>query len=99
MRAPQAPSIRRLFVLLATVSGAAAFVSCAPAVEQRGNLPKQNKLADTHAGTTTKDEVAKILGTPSSVSVCNTHKSWYYISLRTALTAFFPPDVLDQQVY
>jgi len=98
MCAPQATSIRRLFVLLATVSGAAAFVSCAPAVDQRGNLPNPDKLAEIHAGTT-KDEVVKILGTPSSVSVFNNDKSWYYISRRTSQTAFFDPSVLDQQVY
>src|ERR1700739_3253838 len=99
MFAPQAISMRRLLVLLTVVSGAAAFVSCAPAVDQRGNLPNPDKMAEIHAGTTTKDEVVKILGTPSSVSVFNNDKSWYYISRRTAQTAFFEPAVLDQQVY
>jgi outer membrane protein assembly factor BamE (lipoprotein component of BamABCDE complex) len=99
MFAPQIMSIRRSYIFLATISGAAAFVSCAPAVDQRGNLPNPDKLAEIHAGSTTKDEVAKILGTPSSVSVFNNDKSWYYISRRTSQTAFFEPDVLDQQVY
>ena len=99
MFAPQAISMRRLLVLLTAVSGAAAFVSCAPAVDQRGNLPNPDKMAEIHAGSTTKDEVAKILGTPSSVSVFNNDKSWYYISRRTSQTAFFDPSVLDQQVY
>jgi len=85
-----------LFVGLAVSSAAA---GCAPTVEQRGNLPNPDKIAEIHAGTTTKDEVTKILGTPSSVSVFNNDKSWYYISRRTAQTAFFEPDVLDQQVY
>ena len=98
MFASRAISIRRMFVLLTTVSGAA-FASCSPAVDQRGNLPNPDKLAEIHAGSTTKDEVAKILGTPSSVSVFNNDKSWYYISRRTSQTAFFEPDVLDQQVY
>ncbi|HEY1433235.1 MAG TPA: outer membrane protein assembly factor BamE [Stellaceae bacterium] len=88
-----------MFLLLASMSGAAAIASCAPSVEQRGNLPNADKIAEIHAGTTTKDEVAKILGTPSSVSVFGNDKSWYYISRRTAQTAFFEPDVLDQQVY
>src|SRR5438105_857567 len=99
MFAPQAISIRRLLVLLTTVSGVVALVSCAAAVDQRGNLPNPDKLAEIHAGSTTKDEVAKILGTPSSVSVFNNDKSWYYISRRTSQTAFFEPNVLDQQVY
>lgn len=98
MCASQATSLRR-FSLLATVSGVLAFVSCAPAEDQRGNLPNPDKLAEIHAGTTTKDEVTKILGTPSSVSVFNNDKSWYYISRRTAQTAFFDPAVRDQQVY
>jgi outer membrane protein assembly factor BamE (lipoprotein component of BamABCDE complex) len=92
-------SIRQSFVVPFTAFGAAALVSCAPAVDQRGNLPNPDKLAEIHAGSTTKDEVAKILGTPSSVSVFNNDKSWYYISRRTSQTAFLDPDVLDQQVY
>jgi outer membrane protein assembly factor BamE (lipoprotein component of BamABCDE complex) len=99
MFAALALSIRQSFVLPFTVYGAAALVSCAPAVDQRGNLPNPDKLAEIHTGSTTKEEVAKILGTPSSVSVFNNDKSWYYISRRTSQTAFFDPNVLDQQVY
>jgi outer membrane protein assembly factor BamE (lipoprotein component of BamABCDE complex) len=91
--------MRCLFSLLATISGAAAIAGCSPSIEQRGNLPDAEKVSEIHAGSTTKDEVVKILGTPSSVSVFNNDKSWYYISRRTAQTAFFDPDVLDQQVY
>jgi outer membrane protein assembly factor BamE (lipoprotein component of BamABCDE complex) len=96
MLAPRGRFIRHSLVLLVTISGAA---SCAPSVDQRGNLPSPDKLSEIHAGTTTKDEVTKILGTPSSVSVFNNDKLWYYISRRTAQTAFFDPSVLDQQVY
>jgi outer membrane protein assembly factor BamE (lipoprotein component of BamABCDE complex) len=91
--------MRRLVSLAATLSGAVAIAGCAASVEQRGNLPNPDKLAEIHAGTTTKDEVVKVLGTPSSVSVFNNDRSWYYISRRTAQTAFFDPAVLDQQVY
>jgi len=99
MFAPHGTSIRRFFILLAGMLGAAAVASCAPSVDQRGNLPNPDKIAEIRAGSTTKDEVAKILGTPSSISVFGNDKSWYYISRRTAQTAFFDPDVLDQQVY
>jgi outer membrane protein assembly factor BamE (lipoprotein component of BamABCDE complex) len=85
--------------LLAAFSGATVIAGCGASVEQRGNLPNQDRMSEIHAGTTTKDEVVKILGTPSSVSVFNNDKAWYYISRRTAQTAFFDPDVLDQQVY
>ena len=91
--------MRHLFLLLATVSAATGAASCSPTVEQRGNLPNPDKISEIHAGSTTKDEVVKTLGTPSSISVFNNDKAWYYISRRTAQTAFFNPDVLDQQVY
>jgi outer membrane protein assembly factor BamE (lipoprotein component of BamABCDE complex) len=76
----------------------AALCGCAATVDKRGNLPDPDKLAAIRPGATTKDEVVKILGTPSSIGVFN-DKSWYYISRRTEQLAFFDPDVLDQQVY
>ena len=99
MSTPRIIRIRSLGSLLACFSGAAVIAGCAASVEQRGNLPNVDKMAEIHAGATTKNDVAKILGTPSSVSVFNNDKSWYYISRRTAQTAFFDPDVVDQQVY
>jgi len=80
------------------MSGIAIIASCAATVEQRGNLPTPEKLAEIQPGVTSKDAVIKVLGSPSSVSIFN-DKSWYYISRRTGQTAFFEPDVLDQQVY
>ena len=59
---------------------------------------RRMKSARSIPGNTTKDQVVKILGTPSSVGVFN-DKYWYYISPRTKQFAFFDPKVLDQQVY
>ena len=90
--------MRHLGAIFSVVSGIAAVTGCARDVEQRGNLPPQDKLAEIHAGSTTKEEVTKVLGSPSSTSIFN-DKSWYYISRRTGQFAFFDPSVLDQQVY
>src|ERR1051326_7212805 len=94
-------SASRRISVCAVVSGwlaLAELCGCAPTVDQRGNLPDPDKLATIRPGATTKDEVVKILGTPSSIGVFN-DKSWYYISRRTEQLAFLDPDVLDQQVY
>jgi len=90
--------IRHLPSNYGAIAAMALVAGCATSVEQRGNLPTQDKIAEVHPGTTTKDEVIKILGSPSSVSIFN-DKSWYYISRRTGQVAFFNPNVLDQQVY
>jgi len=77
---------------------ALALAACAPTVNSRGHLPDADRLAEIHPGETTKDQVVKILGTPSSTGVFD-DKKWYYISKKTEQVAFFDKDVLDQQVY
>ena len=90
--------IRHRFSIFSVISGMALIAGCATSVEQRGNLPPQDKIAEVHPGSTTKDEVIKILGSPSSVSIFN-DKCWYYISRRTEQFSFFDPSMVDQQVY
>jgi outer membrane protein assembly factor BamE (lipoprotein component of BamABCDE complex) len=90
--------IRHRFFIISTISGMALVAGCATSVEQRGNLPAQDKIAEVHPGSATKDKVIKILGSPSSVSIFN-DKSWYYISRRTEQFSFFDPSMVDQQVY
>lgn len=90
----------RLDLTSACLSGAVAIAlsACAPTVDNRGHLPEPDRLAEIHPGETTKDQVVKILGSPSSIGVFD-DKTWYYISKRTEQLAFFDKDVLDQQVY
>jgi outer membrane protein assembly factor BamE (lipoprotein component of BamABCDE complex) len=71
---------------------------CVVSEDQRGNLPDPDKLAEVHPGTTTKEQVVKILGSPSSESTFD-DDTWYYISRKTKQVAFLSPEVLDQQVY
>jgi outer membrane protein assembly factor BamE (lipoprotein component of BamABCDE complex) len=83
---------------LAAISASLALVGCSTDVEQRGKLPPPDEVAQIHPGKTTKDDVVKILGTPSSVGAFS-DKDWYYISTRTKQFSFFDPKVLDQEVY
>jgi outer membrane protein assembly factor BamE (lipoprotein component of BamABCDE complex) len=76
----------------------ASVAACGASVDQRGNLPETDKLAEIQPGTTTRDQVVKILGTPSSTGVFDSN-NWFYISRKTKQLAFFNPDVVDQQVY
>ena len=79
-------------------STAIALAGCVATVAEHGNLPEADRLGEIRPGATTRDQVTKILGTPSSIGVFN-DKSWYYISRKTSRVAFFDPEVLDQQVY
>lgn len=71
---------------------------CTVSEDQRGNLPDPDKVAEIKPGTTTKEQVVKILGSPSSASTFD-DDTWYYISRKIKQVAFFSPTVLDQQVF
>lgn len=88
----------RLAVSLSVTLAAAAVAGCTATLDQRGNLPEPDKVAQIQPGSTTRDQVVKILGSPSSTGVFD-DKNWYYISRKTKQVAFFKPEVLDQQVY
>ena len=86
------PAPRLGWLLLAT-----ALAACSPRIDQRGNLLDPDAVLAVQPGIQTKDQVAQLLGTPSTVATFD-DKTWYYVSKRTATTAFFAPDITDQQV-
>jgi outer membrane protein assembly factor BamE (lipoprotein component of BamABCDE complex) len=83
---------------IAALLVAAGLLGCAPDIEKRGDLPEKDALAQIHPGTTTRDQVIKLLGSPSSTGIFDSN-SWYYISKLTRQVSFFDPKLLDQQVY
>lgn len=76
---------------------AAALAACSPTVATRGNLVENDKLAQVQVGASTMDDVATVLGTPSTVATFDP-RVWYYIGQRTEKTAFFDPDVIERRV-
>ncbi|MBX6322441.1 MAG: outer membrane protein assembly factor BamE [Rhodospirillaceae bacterium] len=81
--------------LAAALAGALA--GCTPQLDVRGNLPDPENVLAVQPGITTREQVAQILGSPTAVGTFD-DKTWYYISKRTETTAFFDPEVLDQEV-
>ena len=84
----------RVFKLLAAgilVAG------CQGRIDVRGNLPDPDLLQDIEIGHVTKNDVVRLLGSPSSVSPFS-GDTWYYISERTKTVAFFEPEILKRKV-
>ncbi len=71
--------------------------ACAPIVATRGNLPDPDKLAEIIPGEASRDDVADLLGSPSSAATFG-EEVWYYIAARVETVAFNEPEVIDQQV-
>jgi outer membrane protein assembly factor BamE (lipoprotein component of BamABCDE complex) len=74
-----------------------ALAACTNPVDQRGNLPEADKLAQIKPGSTDKATVTQLLGSPSTVGMFDPN-TWLYISQKTRVVALREPEVLDQQV-
>jgi outer membrane protein assembly factor BamE (lipoprotein component of BamABCDE complex) len=85
--------------LLAGVAVALALAvsACTPRIDQRGNKPDEEQVVLINPGVDDKNRVAELIGTPSTISTFD-DRTWYYISKRTETTAFFDPDVVDQEI-
>ena len=62
-------------------------------IDNRGHYIDLDQLTNIQVGVTTKEQVAELLGTPSSVSTFN-DKTWLYLSETTRRRAFLSPSVL-----
>ena len=82
---------------LAIAAGLSALTACGFPVDDRGNLPKSDLLAQIKPGVTDKQTVTRLIGSPSAVASFD-DKTWYYISRETEQVAFLKPVLLDQQV-
>jgi outer membrane protein assembly factor BamE (lipoprotein component of BamABCDE complex) len=82
---------------LAAAAALVLLAGCSTFVDQRGNLPEADRLAEIKPGVTTREQVQQLLGTPSSTSTFD-DQTWYYISKKTEQWAFMAPETLDQQV-
>ena len=83
-------------VLTATVL-AVSLSACAPKTALRGNLPRSYQLEQIEIGKQRKQEVARVLGSPSVAGTFD-DDIWYYMSRRTESWAFFGEDVVEQKV-
>jgi len=74
-----------------------ALAACSPTIQQEGNVPEPDQVVQINPGVDDKNRVSQVLGSPSSISAFQ-DRTWYYISRRTETTAFFDPDVVEQEV-
>lgn len=95
---PAQPTRLRFLRRALVASGlAAALSACSGVVDTRGNLPDPETVLEVQPGIHDRDQVATILGSPSTVATFE-DDTWYYVSRRTEQFAFLDPEVLDQQV-
>ena len=71
--------------------------ACEQSVQVRGNLPDPDVVSKITPGSQTRNDIARLLGSPSTVSTFEDSK-WYYIGQKKIEFAFFEPEVLERKV-
>ena len=90
-------TVPRYRLTVAAVLVACGLVACTPKTETRGNLPREYQLEQLEVGRSTQQEVADLLGSPSTIGTFES-TTWYYISRRMEQWAFLPKEVAIQKI-
>lgn len=86
-----------LILSILAISSGFALISCSPIMATRGNYLEQDRLTTLQTGVSTKAEVEKTLGTPTTTDPFDPN-AWYYIGEKTSTTAFFHPKVDSRKI-
>ncbi len=90
-----ARSAARAILCAGIVSGLLA--GCAETIHTRGNLPDPTVVAEIEPGEHTREQITKMLGTPSTIATFE-REIWFYIGGRVKSQSFFAPEVLERKV-
>ncbi len=70
---------------------------CSPTVATHGHRLDEAALAQVEPGTTSREQVQSLLGSPSSLSTFD-EDAWYYVSQRTERLSFYQEETVAQDV-
>lgn len=90
-------TVRPLKTMIAATVLAIAVSGCSPKVAIRGNLPLPSQMEQVQVGSSTKSEIQRLMGSPSTIGTFDS-QTWYYMSQKTEQWAFFEPEIIDHQV-
>ena len=71
--------------------------ACTPVVAQRGNLVENYQLEQLTPGESTRSDVLKVLGSPTTQSTFN-QNVWYYIGQETEKKGILDPEITLERV-
>lgn len=92
---PSAPS--RVRQLAAALVLGTALAACQPMVANHGHRLDVEALAEIRPGMTSREEVMRLLGSPSSTSAFD-DGTWYYVSQRKERMSFYQEQLVEQDV-
>lgn len=71
--------------------------ACTPIVSTHGHALNPDELAQIKPGVTSREEVARLLGSPSTIGTFDQER-WFYVSQRNEVMSFYKADITAQDV-
>ena len=87
----------RLLPAAVAVLAVLGLAACSQDIQVRGNLPDPEVVASITPGVDTREDIARMFGSPLTLSTFQDRK-WYYIGQKVSQFAFLGPKVLERQV-
>jgi outer membrane protein assembly factor BamE (lipoprotein component of BamABCDE complex) len=83
--------------LLTACALALSSAACAPTIDQRGNMLSDFQLSEIKAGESTRSEVLRALGSPTTQSTFDP-SIWYYIGQETEKRGILDPKITKERI-
>ncbi|MFO1067605.1 MAG: outer membrane protein assembly factor BamE [Geminicoccaceae bacterium] len=74
-----------------------AATACSPTISNHGHRLDSDALAQIEPGISSREDVARLLGSPSAIGTFDLER-WYYISQRMEQQAFYTDEITNQDV-
>jgi len=84
-------------LFIALLAALLAISGCSREITVRGSIPDPEDVETIEPGVSTRSDVARLLGSPSTVSSFR-DRTWYYIGQKQTKFAFLAPDILERSV-
>ena len=72
--------------------------ACTPTVNTRGNLLQDYQIEEVKPGESTRADVLKALGSPTTKATFNDNV-WYYIGQKTEKSGILDPKIKEEKIY
>ncbi len=84
-------------IALFTILSVLIIQSCTPVVKTRGNMIETERLTEIKVGETSRKEVLKLMGSPTTRAPFDPN-TWYYIGRKTEKKGILDPKTVEQQI-
>ena len=88
---------KQQFLTLVFILSLSVLPSCTPMKATHGNLLEEDRTSQVEVGISTREDVFRVLGSPTTVSPFD-NNVWYYMGQKTEKRGIFDKEVTDEKI-